>query len=143
MSLVVDASVAIEWFVEEVRSDAARTVLDSGEPLIPPDLVVPEACNAAWKKVRRGELSQQHGVAVARALPMSFDRLIATADLAPRAFSLGHRFDHPLYDCFYVVLAEVESATLVTDDAHLLALARRAGLRGWARRLAHFEPRRW
>ena len=108
MSLVVDASVAIKWFVEEVRSDAARTILGSGETLIAPDLVVPEACNAAWKRVRRGELSQEHGLAIARAVLMSFDRLIATAELASRAFSLGHRFNHPLYDCFYIALAEVE-----------------------------------
>ncbi|MBI2001817.1 MAG: type II toxin-antitoxin system VapC family toxin [candidate division NC10 bacterium] len=73
---------------------------------------------------------------------MSFDRQIATAELAPRAFSLGHRFDHPLYDCFYIALAEVESATLVTDDAQVLALARRASLKGRVRPLAHFEPRR-
>jgi predicted nucleic acid-binding protein len=142
MSLVVDASVAIKWFVEEVRSDAARAVLDSGEPLIAPDLVVPEVCNAAWKKVRRGEISHEHGAAVVRALPISFDRLFATAELAPRAFSLGHRFDHPPYDCFYIALAEVESATLVTDDARVLALAGKAGLKGRARPLAHFEPRR-
>jgi len=32
---------------EEVRSDATRAVLDSGEPLIAPDLMVPQACNAA------------------------------------------------------------------------------------------------
>ena len=142
MSLVVDASVAIKWFVEEIRSDAARAILESGEPLIAPDLVVPEACNAAWKKVRRGELSQEHGAAIARALPMSFDRLITTAELAPRAFSLGHRFDHPLYDCFYLALAEVESAMLVTDDAQVMALARRAGLKGRVRPLAHFASQR-
>ena len=142
MKVVVEPGVAIKWFVEEVRSDAARAVLDSGEPLIAPDLVVPEACNAAWKKVKRGELSPEHGAEIARALPMSFDRLIATAELAPRAFSLGHRFDHPLYDCFYIALAEVESATLVTDDARVLALAGKAGLKGRARPLAHFEPRR-
>ncbi len=142
MSFVVDASVAIKWFVEEVRSDAARAVLDSGEPLIAPDLVVPEVCNAAWKKVRRGEISHEHGAAVVRALPISFDRLFGTAELAPRAFSLGHRFDHPLYDCFYIALAEVESAALVTDDARVLALAGKAGLKGRARPLAHFDPRR-
>jgi predicted nucleic acid-binding protein len=73
---------------------------------------------------------------------MSFDRLIATAELAPRAFSLGHRFDHALYDCFYIALAEAESATLVTDDTEVLALARSAGLKGRAQPLAHFARRR-
>ncbi len=142
MSLVVDASVAIKWFVEEVRSDAARAILGASEPLIAPDLVVPEACNAAWKKVRRGELSHEHGAAIARTLPMSFERLVATAELAPRAFNLGHQFDHPLYDCFYIALAEVESATLVTDDHRVLALARRAGLRRLALPLTRFAVRR-
>ena len=47
MSLFVDASVAIKWFVEELRSEAARAVLGSGGPLIAPDLMAPEACNAA------------------------------------------------------------------------------------------------
>lgn len=142
MSLVVDANVAIKWFVNESRSDAARAVLASGEPLVAPDLVVPEACNAAWKKGRLGEIPEEQGAAVAGALPLSFDRLTATADLAPRAFALGHRFDHPVYDCFYLALAEAEPATLVTDDAQVLALARKAGLARWVRPLGAFARRR-
>lgn len=142
MTLVVDASVAIKWFVEESRSGAARAVLDSGEPLVAPDLVVPEACNAAWKKVRRGEISEEQGAAVARALPRSFDRLTATAELAPRAFALGYRFDHPVYDCFYLALAEGESATLVTDDTQILALAKKAGLSRLVRPLTDFAKKR-
>jgi predicted nucleic acid-binding protein len=73
---------------------------------------------------------------------MAFDRLIGTSDLAPQAFNLGHRFDHPLYDCFYLALAEVESAALVTDDARVLALAKKAGLKPRALPLAHFAPQR-
>jgi len=142
VTLVVDASVAIKWFVEENRSDAARAVLTSGESLVAPDLVVPEACNAAWKKVKRGEISQEQGAAVARVLPMSFDRLIPTAELASRAFALGHQFEHPVYDCFYLALAETESATLVTDDTQILALARKAGLSRWVQPLADFAKRK-
>jgi len=141
VTLVVDASVAIKWFVEESRSDAARAVLTSGESLVAPDLVVPEACNAAWKKVKRREIPEEQGAAVARALPMSFDRLIPTAELAPRAFALGHRFEHPVYDCFYLALAEGESATLITDDAEVLALARKAGLSRWVQPLADFAKK--
>jgi hypothetical protein len=90
VTLVVDASVAIKWFVEENRSDAARAVLTSGELLVAPDLVVPEACNVAWKKVKRREISEEQGAAVARVLPVSFDRLTPTAELAPRAIARGH-----------------------------------------------------
>lgn len=142
MTLVADANVAIKWFVEESGSDAARAVLAFGEPLIAPDLVVPEACNAAWKKVRLGEIPEEQGAAIARALSLSFDRLTATAGLAPRAFALAHRFDHPVYDCFYLALAESESAPLVTDDAEVIALARKAGLTRWVRPLGTFARRK-
>ena len=141
MTLVVDAKVAIKWFVEESRADGARVVLASGEPLVAPDLVVPEACSAAWKKVQPGEISEEQAAAVARALPMSFDRLMVTAELAPRAFALGHRFNHPVYDCFSLALAEADSATWVTDDTQVLTLARRAGLARWVRPLRDFAKR--
>ena len=53
MTLVVDASVALKWFVDEDGSDRAVALLDGDEPLIAPDLVVAEVCNAAWKSLRR------------------------------------------------------------------------------------------
>jgi predicted nucleic acid-binding protein len=51
-----------------------------------PDLIIPETCNTAWKKVRRGDISREQGEAMVRALPLSFDRLAPTAVGArPRA----------------------------------------------------------
>lgn len=139
MTWVIDASVAVKWFVEEERSPAARAVLASGQPVMAPDLIVPETCNTAWKKVRRGEISMEQGEAMMRALPLSFDRLAATAPLSARALELAHRFDHPAYDCFYLALAESESAVLVSDDARMIELAKRAHLEKSVKALALFE----
>jgi predicted nucleic acid-binding protein len=47
-----------------------------------------------------------------------------------------------VYDCFYLALAETESATLVTDDTQILALARKAGLSRWVQPLADFAKRK-
>ena len=44
MTWVVDASVAVKWFVDEVRSAEARAVLASGRQIIAPDLIIPETC---------------------------------------------------------------------------------------------------
>ena len=140
MTWVIDASVAVKWFVQEARSAAARTLIASGQPIIAPDLVIPETCNTAWKKVRRGDISQEQGEAMVRALPLSFDRLAPTAPLAARALELARRFDHPAYDCFYVALAESESAVLVTDDEMVIELGKRARLGKWVKALAAFEP---
>lgn len=141
MTWVVDASVAVKWFVDESRSEAARAVLASGQPIIAPDLIIAETCNTAWKKVRRGDISQEQGEAMVRALPSSFDRLAPTAPLSERALELARRFDHPAYDCFYLALAESESAVLVTDDAKLIRLGRQARLAKCTRALAAFESR--
>ena len=139
MTWVVDASVAVKWFVEEVRSTAARTLLSSGAPIIAPDLIIPETCNTAWKKVRRGEISREQGEAMVRALPAFFDRLVAAAPLSVRVLELAQRFNHPAYDFFYVALAESESAVLVTDDEKVIELMRKAQLGKWVKALAAFE----
>lgn len=141
MTWVVDASVAFKWFVEEQRSKAARAVLESGQPVIAPDLIIPESSNTAWKKARRGEISHEQAEAMVQALPLSFDRLVATAPLSPRALQLSLRFGHPTYDCFYIALVEDASAPLVTDDQRVIELAKKAGLGKLVKALAAFERR--
>ena len=141
MTWVVDASVAVKWFVDEARSAEARAVLASGQPIIAPDLIIPETCNTAWKKVRRGDIASEQGEAMVRALPLSFDRIAPTAPLSGRAMELAQRFDHPAYDCFYLALAESESTVLVTDDDRLIRLGKQARLGKWVKALATFESR--
>ena len=73
-----------------------------------------------------------------RALPLSFDRLAPTAPLSERALELAQRLDHPAYDCFYLALAESESAVLVTDDEKLILRGKQARLGKWMKALAAF-----
>ena len=87
-------------------------------------------------------MSPEQGAAVAHAVPMSLDRVASTVELTPPAFALAHRWNHPVYDCFYVALAAEEQAPLVTDDARVLALAKKAGLSRWVRPLAGFAKQR-
>lgn len=120
MSLVVDASVALRWFVDTPASGAADALLEGDEPLLAPDLVVAEVGNAAWKLVRAGEISEAHGSRIAAAVASAFDALIPAARLSSRAFALATDLDHPVYDCLYLALAELEGAVLVTADERLL-----------------------
>lgn len=57
---VVDASVAVRWFVDAPPSPACVAVLHSGEPLLAPDLIAVEAANAAWKLSRAGVITLEH-----------------------------------------------------------------------------------
>lgn len=129
MTCVVDASVAVKWFVEESGSSAACALLSRGEVLVAPDLVLVEASNTAWKKVKRGEMTEQQGDAMVRALPLYFDRLVSTDVLILRAYALAHRLAHPVYDCLYLALAELESIPLITDDHRLIKAVSRTEFR--------------
>jgi predicted nucleic acid-binding protein len=56
---VVDASVAVKWFVPEIHSETAARLLDETQELIAPDLLLPEFGNILWKKVQKGEITPE------------------------------------------------------------------------------------
>jgi predicted nucleic acid-binding protein len=136
MTLVVDASVALKWFVSEPGSDAAVRVLDSGEPLIAPDLVLAEVCNAAWKSLRRRQLDDAQFDEVATDMPEAFQRLVTLDRLVRPAAALARTLDHPIYDCFYLALAEAEDVPMVTADRRLVTALGGTALAGRVRPLA-------
>ncbi len=120
MTLVVDASVALKWFVAEEGTAQARAVLSGQEALIAPDLLIAEVCNGAWRLARLGVLGGEGYETIASEIGGLFDRIWALAPLAPRAAVIARAIDHPVYDCFYVALAEREAGRLVTADRRLV-----------------------
>ena len=110
--------------MEAPDSAAAIVLLEGDEPLLAPDLVVAEVANAAWKLARAGEISNEHGARIAAAVPAAFSALVGAARLSARAFVLAHELEHPVYDCLYLALAEIEDVRVVTADQRLLARLR-------------------
>jgi predicted nucleic acid-binding protein len=127
--------VALRWYVQAPDSGAAIALLAGNEPLVAPDLVVAEVTNAAWKLVRAGEIGGEHGARIAAAVPAAFSALIGAARLSARAFALAHELDHPVYDCLYLALAEVEDARMITADQRLLTRLRGSAWQELARPL--------
>ena len=128
MILVVDASVAVKWFVREDGQEAARALLGSNEPLVAPDLLVAEVGNILWKKVRLQEIPPAQAQAAMVVLPHCFERLVPAANLHERALSLALTLDHPLYDCLYLACAEAQNAPFVTADNRLIEITRKSTL---------------
>lgn len=120
MSLVVDASVAMKWFVEEAGSPQAAFLLTTADLLIAPDLIVAELANATWKAVRAGTMLAEQQDYAAIHLASLLDELVPLAPLARRAIEISRTIDHPAYDCFYLALLEQRDASLVTADRRLL-----------------------
>jgi predicted nucleic acid-binding protein len=55
---VIDASVAIKWFVPEILEAAAKRWLDPSHILYAPDLLASEFGNILWKKTRQKEITE-------------------------------------------------------------------------------------
>jgi predicted nucleic acid-binding protein len=121
--LVIDASVAIKWVIEEDGTKEALALRRLA--LAAPDLLVAECGNVLWKKVRRRELSEREAAFAAGLLARADIELVAMRPYLEAATRIAVALDHPAYDCFYVALAEAEGLRLVTADADLVRAVRR------------------
>lgn len=138
MSWVVDASVAVKWVVPEGLSDNADRILASEEELLAPDLLLVEAANALWKKVRRHELSPGEADRALGVILSSGLVIRPTRPLLTRALVMAVRLQHPVYDCVYLALAERERAALVTADERLAGAVVRRRLKVRVRTLTSY-----
>ena len=128
MTLVVDASVAVKWFVRENLTEQARTLLVIPDTLSAPDWILVEAASTFWKKVKRGELLAIHAERHLRDLPTFFETLHPAAELIGEAFNFSVRLRHSVYDCVYLALAQREKVELVTADEKFAAKLDEHGL---------------
>jgi predicted nucleic acid-binding protein len=125
VSIVVDASVALKWVVEEPGSDAALAI--RSEQLVAPAIWLAEAANALWRHVRLGEASAVEAFARMARLERAPVLSIPIQRYVAAALELATRSDHPVYDCFYLALAIELGAPVVTDDRRFAAAAARIG----------------
>jgi predicted nucleic acid-binding protein len=125
VTLVVDASVAALWVLEQDGSDRAHA-LRTESNLIAPSLIASEVGSAIWKAVRRGVVSRVDARVAVEAALLPFAALAPAEELRVGALALALDLDHSIYDCFYIALAQREGAPLISADKRLLAAAKRA-----------------
>lgn len=123
MTIVVDASVAAKWYIQEPETPLAEAIRDEG-PIIAPDLIIAEVMNAAWKHIRLGRFSLDQARRLALSLRNSFAELIPSTALAADAIEIAVALNHPVYDAFYLAAAERSGAELVTADRALFRKTR-------------------
>ena len=117
--VVVDASVALKWFVPEIHSASATRLLDPAIVLCAPDLIGPEFGNILWKKVRRAEITRDEADEILSAFGALPLEIRPSSALLAAAFEIAVEFDRSVYDSLYLALAVAEECALVTADAKL------------------------
>lgn len=132
--VVVDASIAVQWFSREPGSDSAERLMEGEHPLIAPDIMPVEAANAWWSKVRRRDMTREDlDQAIVNLLALDIV-WISTVDSLTRAAGLAVEIGHPVYDCVYLALSVERGASLASADVRLRGAAGRLGLPVWEAR---------
>ena len=134
MSIVVDASIAAKWLIDEEDSDLAAQLLV--EDLIAPAILRLECVSAVLKRLRMGELREgqvRQRISEIDRLPIRFHDV----DEA-EAVELAIRLRHPVYDCLYLALARRQGVQLITADARFVRAAAAAELGAHIRLLADY-----
>ena len=130
--VVLDASVAVRWVVEEEGSAEAAALLEREVAWIAPRLLLTEAASALRRKVVDKVLAPAAaGEALDALLQAVADGIVRLIDdervIAP-ALLLAISLQHTVPDCLYLALAEREGAGIATADDRLTRLARRRGV---------------
>ncbi len=114
---LVDTSVVAKWAIVEEDSDLAFALF--GTDLAAPDVLHAELGNVLWKKVRRGQITPEHALASFAEVRSQLD-FLPTKGLETRALEIAFAIDHPVYDCFFLAVAEATELTLITADRGLV-----------------------
>jgi len=126
VNLVVDASVAIKWIVDESGSEDANQILDGRFRLYAPDFLSVEVGNAVVRAIRRGFLTPLTGAEAMTQLSSPRIELRPVSGLIESAYALAVQHGGSVSDAAYITLARNLSAEVVTADLLMMAVARKA-----------------
>ena len=123
MIVVLDVSAATELLLQRDEADRLCQMVEEAEWVLAPALYTAELCNVFWKYHEFHSLSRaacERAISQGLALPDTFsdDR-----ELHREAFAMACLCRRPVYDMLYLVLARRQSATLLTMDSGLKAMA--------------------
>jgi len=125
-SVVVDASIALKWFIDEEDSEKAFDLLEEwktqGTLMLAPVLIVYEITNILYQNVRKGNILKDEAAKSLRRLlitGMKFDSG-QYSTIGVRAIELAQQYTlKASYDAYYLALAEHEECELWTADTRL------------------------
>jgi predicted nucleic acid-binding protein len=115
VAVIVDASVALKWVIEEDGSTAARRLIED-EELVAPDLIFIECANALWAKVRRNQIARSDAMAAFAAIEAAPVSSVPSRAHAASAQAIAFELEQTAYDSLYLAVTLAERSKLVTAD---------------------------
>ncbi len=123
MTVVLDASVALEIALEGNRGTEFKDLLSECSIVTAPDIFVSEVTNSFWKyRVFSNITDDQCFQGIEFCLDL-VDDFCSTQSLWREVIKESIRLKHPVYDMFYLILARRTGARLLSCDKQLHKLS--------------------
>ena len=116
MNVVVDASVAIKWFLAEDHTADAESLISSDFDIHAPELAISEFGNIVWKKLRYGDVQTGEGAAIVDAFFKVGINFHSNGPLLSAAVEIAVESGQTVYDCTYLALAIALDCPVITAD---------------------------
>jgi len=128
MTVVVDASGAVEIALKNPRSEDFRKILQKADVILAPDTFISEVTNVFWKYKKFSTFSDEiclNGIEFCINL---IDDFVSSKELWRESYSEGIKNQSSTYDMFYLVTARRNSGMIISMDKKLNAIAEKEGL---------------
>lgn len=124
MKLVVDASVALKFVLNEIDSAKAMKLHDEFRDglhvLLAPDIFPAEIGHALTRAERKRLIPDGQAAALFADIMNPSPQLFPSLPLMSRAIELSSQTRAGVYDCIYLLLAEDSNCELLTSDQKLV-----------------------
>lgn len=120
---VIDASVVVKWFVNELYSEKALQLKEEqkrGETLlIAPELLFIEVFNALIRKEKNEKIMLQVNEALEN---MELKIIKSNHSILMKSLQLSFKYNITIYDALYVAIAQVHGIPFITADKELFKI---------------------
>ena len=126
--IVVDASVAVKWFLREEETAKANLLLKGNDKLVAPEIVYIEVISAITKRYRLGEITKDTVIKKFNLwnemVEEKIIHLYPVKDLIQLSFLIASNLKYPIYDCIYLALAQSLNVPIISSDKKFLNIAK-------------------
>ena len=126
--IILDPSAGIQMALGSPEGEKLKNLLLQGEKKLASAMYPVEVANGFWKYVHAGRMNEalaKELIARTNAIP---DALVPLSENLDEAFAAACRYNHSIYDMFYLTLARRYDAVLYTLDRRLQQVCTRAGV---------------
>lgn len=128
MTVVLDASAAIEVFLNKPDAERFKTIISQADLILTPDTFPSEITNVFWKYASYSDFDLKKCESGIKYCLELIDDFIDTKEICHEVFSESLKNKHSSYDIFYLIVARRNNSTILSKDKKLIQVAKSLGI---------------